>query len=82
MGIFLIILIASAIIILIFMIKKLKPSQVIFCILSGMAGLFACDLLLSLFGGNMPINIYTVAISSLGGIPGVILLTLIKTFLA
>ncbi|MBR3767135.1 MAG: pro-sigmaK processing inhibitor BofA family protein [Clostridia bacterium] len=63
------------------MIKRLRFGQIVLCILSGIAALFACDLMFSIYGSNMPLNIYTVCISAIGGIPAVILLTLIKTFL-
>ncbi|MBQ9945630.1 MAG: pro-sigmaK processing inhibitor BofA family protein [Clostridia bacterium] len=81
MNRFIIIISISAIIIIILMLKKLKPSQIILCVLSGIAALFACDFIMSLYGGNMPLNIYTVIISALGGLPSVILLLLLKTFM-
>lgn len=71
--------VSSIIILLIF--KKLKFSQILFAVLSGIAALLCCDVIMSLFGHNMPINIYTVSLSAFGGIPAVILLVLLKTFL-
>lgn len=61
--------------------RKLKLSQILFAVLSGIAALLCCDVIMSFFGNNMPINIYTVSLSAVGGIPGVILLVLLKTFL-
>ncbi|MBR3596882.1 MAG: pro-sigmaK processing inhibitor BofA family protein [Clostridia bacterium] len=63
------------------MIKKLSFPKILLSVLSGMAALFMCDLLFSFYGSFMPINICTVSVSAIGGIPGVILLTLLKTFL-
>lgn len=81
MNFYITILILSAIIIVFLMIKKMKPLKMILSVLSGIAALLACDLIFSLYGGNMPINIYTLLFSSVGGIPGVILLILLKTFI-
>ncbi len=81
MNIFNITLIISASVIIILMVRKMKPLKIILCILSGIAALLACDLILSFYGSNMPLNIYTLLFSSIGGIPGVILLLLLKTFI-
>lgn len=70
-----------ALIVIVFMIKKMTVSKSILSVLTGLASLFACDLMLSFFGGNMPINIYTLLISGFAGIPGVILLTLLRCFI-
>ena len=61
------------------MLKKLKLKQIIFCIFSGLAALFCCEAITSFFGFEMlPLNYYTLGISAIGGIPGVILLVLLK----
>ena len=78
MGFLFIMLIISGIVILIFSIKKLTLFKLLLSVLSGSAALISCDLLFSLFGQNMPVNVYTILISAAGGIPGVILLTLLK----
>ena len=70
-----------ALIVIVFMIKKMTVSKSILSVLTGLASLFACDLMLSFFGDNMPINIYTLLISGFAGIPGVILLTLLRCFI-
>lgn len=70
-----------ALIVIVFMIKKMTFSKSILSVLTGLASLFACDLMPSFFGGNMPINIYTLLISGFAGIPGVILLTLLRCFI-
>ncbi len=61
--------------------RKLTLAQIILSVLSGIAAIISCDVIMSFAGNNMPINIYTVAISAVGGIPFVILLVLLKTFL-
>lgn len=78
MSLFFCELTVAGLIIIGFMIKKLKLSQILLCAFSGVAALLACDLVFSFFGMNMPLNVFTILISSVGGIPGVILLTLIN----
>ncbi|MBR2410933.1 MAG: pro-sigmaK processing inhibitor BofA family protein [Clostridia bacterium] len=78
MGFLFVLLILSGMVLLIFSIKKLTFLKLMLSVFSGLAALFSCDLLFSLFGQNMPLNIYTAVISAAGGIPGVILLTLLK----
>ncbi len=73
-------LILCAIITGIFMIKKMPPRTVLLCLFSGIAALIAADVMMSLYGKNMPLNVYTISISALGGIPGVIMLILLQTF--
>lgn len=80
MNIFNALIIISAAVLILIMIKKMKPMKIILISLSGLSSLLACDLILSLYGGNMPINIYTVSFSLIGGIPAVIMLMLLKTF--
>lgn len=75
------VLMISGIFIGIFALKKLKITQALLVIASGLSALFACDFLFSLFGQNMPINPYTLSISALGGIPGVILLIILRTLI-
>ena len=75
-------LIISGVIILIFMLKKLNFRQIMLCIFSGLAALLCCDNVMSFIVNDfLPINYYTLAISAIGGIPGVILLTLLKMLL-
>ncbi len=81
MSFFSVIILITVLIETICIYKKLKHSQIIFAVLSGIAALLCCDVIMSLTGNNMPINIYTVSISAFGGIPAVILLVLLKTFL-
>ena len=75
-------LIISGAIILIFMIKRLSPGKIFLSFASGLCALFCCDLVMSFLSTEgMPINPYTLTISALGGIPGVILLVLLKMLL-
>lgn len=74
-------LIISGIIIGIVAIKKLRFLQIVLSVFSGVSALLACDLIFSLFGQNIPLNAYTISISAIGGIPGVILLTILRTLI-
>lgn len=65
-----------------FMLKKMSPGKIIISLLTGFSALICADLIMSLYGGNMPLNIFTLGIGTLGGIPGVILLVLLNTFFA
>ena len=78
MNILFTILITAGIILICFILKKLKFTQAILSACSGIAALFCCDFLMSMTGYlSMPINPYTLSISAAGGIPGVILLVLL-----
>ena len=82
MNLLFILLIASGILIIIFMLRKLSLGKILLSVLSGLAALFCCDLIMSFSGTTgMPLNIYTITISGLGGIPGVILLVLLRMLL-
>ena len=79
MNILFILLLSSGVIITAFMLRRLKFSQILLSVFSGLAALFCCDLILSFAGtGGLPLNTYTLSVSSIGGIPGVILLVLLK----
>lgn len=73
-------LILCALVTGLFIIKKLPRAYGLLCPLQGIAALLAADVLLSLYSQNMPLNTYTLAVSAFGGIPGVVLLILLKTF--
>lgn len=82
MNLLFLLLIISGAFILIFMIKKLSIGKIFLSAVSGLCALFCCDLILSFISADgMPVNPYTLAISALGGIPGVILLVLLKMLL-
>ena len=72
-------LVISGVILVIFMIRKLKFTKIMLSVFSGLAALFCCDLIMTAIGTDgMPINTYTMSVSAIGGIPGVILLVLLK----
>lgn len=78
MNILSILLIITGIILTFFMLRRLKLTQIFLCLSSGLGALFCCDFVMSLTGFlSMPVNAYTMAISAIGGIPGVILLVLL-----
>ena len=78
MNILFTLLIAAGIVLIIFMIRKLRFTQILLSMCSGIAALFCCDFLTSMTGLiSMPVNAYTLGISAIGGIPGVILLVLL-----
>jgi len=47
-------------------------------ILGGIVGLWLCDLLLSVFGLDIPINIFTILLVGLLGFPGVMALSVLQ----
>lgn len=47
-------------------------------VLGGVVGLWLVDLLLSVFGIEIPINVFTVILVALLGFPGVIMLTVLQ----
>lgn len=79
MDLFNLVIYLSGIILVFFMLKKLSFTKILLCLCSGIAALLACDVIFSMYGENMPINIYTLLFGGIGGIPGVILLVLLKT---
>ncbi|MBQ6897438.1 MAG: pro-sigmaK processing inhibitor BofA family protein [Clostridia bacterium] len=82
MNLLFILLISSGIILVILMLRRLSLGKILLSVMSGLSALFCCDLIMSLFSPcGMPLNPYTLTISALGGIPGVILLVLLKMLL-
>ena len=63
---------------LLFAVKKTNPGAVFLAAATGVAALFAADLALGFTHLNMPVNGFTVLCAALGGVPGVILLTLLQ----
>lgn len=47
----------------------------------GLGALFAADLLLGFAGRNMPVDVFTVTTATVGGMPGVILITVLQAML-
>jgi len=77
----LIIFAVSGAIILLYAVKKLKFRYIFLSALSGLAALFAADFLCSFFGMNLPVNAFSLSVSAIGGIPGVILLNVLNAIL-
>lgn len=79
MNLLFVLLIFSGAVLVIFMLRRLKFSKIMLSVVSGLAALFCCDLIMTAIGsGGMPLNPYTMSVSAIGGIPGVILLILLK----
>ena len=60
-----------------------KPNKLIkiaIHILGGIVGLWIIDLLLCVFGMEIPINVFTIITVALLGFPGVIVLTVLQLF--
>ena len=58
-----------------------KPNKIIKLMihtLGGMIGLWLCDLLFSVLGVQIPINVFTIAIVAVFGFPGVIALSALQ----
>lgn len=68
-------------VIILYSVKKLKFRYVLLSALSGLAALFAADFVCSFFYMNIPINTFSMSVSAIGGIPGVILLNLLNMLL-
>lgn len=65
-------------ILLIFAIKKCRLRHLLLSAGSGLAALIAADLIGGFFDYNLPLNVFSVSLSALGGLPGVILLNLLS----
>ena len=66
---------------LILLIYGLKKSLIRYTLLSacsGIAALIATDLIGGMIRINVPLNIFSISISAIGGVPGVILLHILK----
>lgn len=70
-----------ALVIIISMIKSKRFFTVLFSsVLQGICALFAINLIGNFISINIPINIYTLSVSSLGGLSGVITILLCDCF--
>lgn len=66
---------------LIYTIKKIKPNCAILSSLSGIISLIAVNYIGTYIGLHIPINLFSLAVSALGGIPAVTLLVTLMTFI-
>lgn len=69
---FYVLLTLSAVIITIAARKLLKPSKILLYAFSGFTALIALDYILSYTDIHLPVNIFTIASSVIGGIPAII----------
>lgn len=65
-------------ILLLFILKKGKLRFFLLSAFSGIAALFAADLICSYFNFSIPVNPFTVLLGAVGGLPGVILLNILS----
>ncbi len=68
-------------VLLIYSLKKLKFRYTLLSALSGTAAFFAADFITLFLHTELPLNAFSLSVSAIGGIPGVILLVLAQTFL-
>ena len=61
--------------------KKIKLRYMILSALTGIAALYAADLICGFFNCGLAVNVFTLGVSALGGIPGVILLNILNAVL-
>ena len=61
-------------VILLYSIKTLKLRYMLLSAVCGFTALIAADLICGFFDFNLPINAFSVSLSAIGGLPGVILL--------
>lgn len=81
MNLFNIIFISGGAVLIIFMLRCLRLRHILLSCFSGVLALLAADFVLSFAQKNLPLNFFTLGCSAVGGIPGVILLTLLDAFL-
>ena len=67
-------------ILLLYTLKKCKFKYFLLSALSGMAALIATDLIGNFISMHLPLNPFSIAVSALGGLPGVILLNILHVF--
>ncbi len=75
------IFILAGTVLLLITLKKLKLRYTLLSAISGLAAFFAADWVCSFYSPGLPVNVFTLTLSAIGGIPGVILLSFLQTFL-
>ena len=76
-----IIFIICATIIALFSFRRVKARYILLSALCGICSLFAVDFLASFIEINIPVNFFTIGMGCAGGIPGIILLIVLMTFM-
>lgn len=74
-----ILFVLAAVVLLIYSAKKIKMRYILLSACTGMLAVIAADLVMSLYGAVLELNLFSLSVGALGGVPGVILLTLMKT---
>lgn len=82
MNLTVLILAAAGLTLLVYAIKKIRPGAFLLSAAAGLAALFGADIVLGFTQMNLPVNVFTALCAAIGGIPGVILLLVLNTFLA
>lgn len=77
MKAFILIFGAAGAAVLLYTFKKLKLRYAFLSALSGIAAFFAADFICSFFDFQLPLNGFSIAVSAIGGVPGVILINLL-----
>ena len=67
---------------LLYALRKARPGTVFLSAFSGLASLFAADIILSCTGADLPVNAFTAACAAVGGMPGVILVLVLNAVMA
>lgn len=68
-------LIILAVIMIVYYSKcKRKFAKILFGVLSGVAVLYPVQIMISALGGDLYVNLFTISVSAVLGIPGVVLL--------
>ena len=75
------VMLSAGVLLLVWAIKKINPGAILLSAFTGLAALFAADLVLGFSHLNLPINAATVLSAVLGGVPGVILITFLNALL-
>lgn len=68
-------------ILLLYGLKKNKLRYILLTAAAGILSYLAADQLSGLLNGNLPVNLFSTAVSAVFGIPGAVLLILLQTFL-
>lgn len=68
-------------VIILFSLKKVKAKHRLLSVITGISAFFAVNFICSFFESGLPLNWFTIGASGIGGIPGVILVLLLDTFM-
>ena len=71
------VLAACGLLLLFYTLKKCKIRYFLLSVFSGIAALVCADLIGGFFELNLPLNVLSVSLGALGGLPGVILLNIL-----